>query len=115
MARKPARAYDTAQSRNEASRRARAEIEFDEQTVLGALFGQFDANLVLIENRLGVYIGARGNKIQIEGADDAVARAREVLRGMHQRLLAGQEVDVGAVESLIAMSIEPTQIGRAHV
>ena len=64
--------------RSDVHRRARIEIEFDEQTVLGALFGQFDTNLVLIENRLGVYISARGNKALIEGPDDAVARARVI-------------------------------------
>ena len=111
MARKPARAYQPAHVRQEANRRARAEIEFDEPGVLAPLFGQFDANLVQIENRLGVYIGARGNQVQIEGTEDAVARARDVLKGMHQRLLAGQEIDGGAVESLIAMSSEPTLEG----
>jgi phosphate starvation-inducible protein PhoH len=44
---------------------------------------------VLIENRLGVFIAARGNRVQIEGPEDAVARARDVLKGMHQRLLRG--------------------------
>jgi phosphate starvation-inducible PhoH-like protein len=56
--------------------RARVEVEFEEQTMLGALFGQFDTNLVQIENRLGVFISARGNKVLIEGPEDAVARAR---------------------------------------
>ena len=114
MARKPARAYDTAPNRSDAPRRARAEIEFDEATILGALFGQFDANLVQIENRLGVYIAARGNRVQIEGNDEAVARARDVLKGLHQRLLQGHELDPGAVESLIAMSSEPTLEGIIH-
>ncbi len=114
MARKPARVYDPAQIRSETARRARAEIEFDEATVLGALFGQFDANLVQIENRLGVYIAARGNRVQIEGTDEAVARARDVLKGLHQRLLQGHELDAGAVESLIAMSSEPTLEGIIH-
>ena len=111
MARKPARADDVAPFRLDGPRRARVEIEFEEADVLGALFGQFDANLVQIENRLGVYISARGNRIQIEGPDEAVARARDVLKGMHQRLLDGQELDAGAVESLIAMSSEPTLEG----
>ena len=111
MARKPARADEAAPFRLETPRRARVEIQFDEANVLGALFGQFDANLVQIENRLGVYISARGNRIQIEGPDDAVARARDVLKGMHQRLVQGLELDVGAVESLISMSNEPTLEG----
>ncbi len=120
MSRKPARAHNVAPirpearhdaPRREAPRRSRAELEFDEPAVLGALFGQFDANLVQIENRLSVYIAARGNRVQIEGSEDAVARARDVLKGMHQRLLSGLELDAGAVESLIAMSGEPTLEG----
>jgi len=115
MARKAHRADYAAlahpEDRRDASRRARAEIEFDEQTVLGALFGEFDANLVQIENRLGVYIGARGNQVQIEGPEDSVARAREVLKGLHQRLLQGQVLDAGMIEAQIAMSSEPTLEG----
>ncbi len=75
--------------------------------MLGAVFGQFDTNLVQIETRLGVYIAARGNRIQIEGPEEAVARARDVLKGLQNRLLAGHDIDAGAVESLIAMSSEP--------
>lgn len=86
-------------------------MDFDEATILGALFGQFDANLVQIENRLGVFISARGNRVQIEGPEDSVARARDVLRTMHQRLMSGQELDSGAVESIIMMSAEPTLEG----
>jgi phosphate starvation-inducible protein PhoH and related proteins len=112
MARKPARAdSDLALHRPESPRRARLEVEFDEPNLLGALFGQFDANLVQIENRLGVYIAARGNRVQIEGPEEPVARARDVLNGMYQRLAQGQELDVGAVESLIVMSSEPTLEG----
>jgi phosphate starvation-inducible protein PhoH and related proteins len=111
MARKAVRAGMPAQSSREVPRRARAEIEFDEPAVLGALFGQFDANLVQLENRLGVFIAARGNRVQIEGGEDAVARAREVLKGMHGRLLAGQELDAGVIDSLIVMSNEPTLEG----
>ncbi|MCB2046258.1 MAG: PhoH family protein, partial [Novosphingobium sp.] len=114
MGRKPQRTAEAAQLRpadRATPRRARAELEFDEQTVLGALFGEFDANLVQLENRLGVYISARGNRIQIDGSDDGVARAREVLKNMHQRLLEGQDLDAGAIEALIAMSSEPTLEG----
>ena len=115
MGRKPHRADSESASIRPADRasprRARAEVEFEEQTVLGALFGEFDANLVQLENRLGGYISARGNHILIEGSEDSVARARDVLKGMHRRLLEGQELDAGAIESLIAMSSEPTLDG----
>ncbi len=82
MARKPARAPSAIPlPAATPARRARSEITFEDQRLLGPLFGQFDANLVQVENRLGVFISARGDKIQVEGSEDAVARARETLDG----------------------------------
>jgi phosphate starvation-inducible PhoH-like protein len=54
-----------------AAPRARLELEFEQPHLLGPLFGEFDRNLVAIEDRLGVYIAARGAKVQIEGEPEA--------------------------------------------
>ncbi|WP_300398588.1 PhoH family protein [uncultured Sphingobium sp.] len=97
--------------RPDIAERARLEVTFDKPHLLGALFGQYDQNLVAIENRLGVYIAARGNKLQIEGEAEAAARARDVMTGLYNRIAAGQEIDSGAVEAVIAMSAEPTLDG----
>jgi len=91
--------------------KGRLELVFDKPDLLGALFGEYDQNLVAIENRLGVYISARGNKLQIEGSAEAAARARDVLSGLYNRLAVGQSIDAGAVEAVIAMSAEPTLDG----
>jgi phosphate starvation-inducible protein PhoH and related proteins len=91
--------------------RSRLEVVFDKPQLLGRLFGEFDQNLVAIENRLGVYIAARGNKLQIEGEAGATARARDVLTGLYNRIVQGQDVDSGAVDAVIAMSSEPTLDG----
>ena len=99
------------EDRRDHARRARAELLFDEQAMLGVLFGEFDANLVQIENRLGVLIAARGNRVVIEGTEDDVARARQVLVTMHERLLAGHELDSGMIEALIGLSNEPVLEG----
>ena len=92
-------------------RRAQLDLSFDNQSLLGALFGQFDANLVQVENRLGVFISARGNELHLEGPEDSVARARDVLRAMYDKLAVGQDLDAGLIESIIAMSDEPTLDG----
>ncbi|MFN3727270.1 MAG: PhoH family protein [Allosphingosinicella sp.] len=94
-----------------ATPRARVEIEFEQPHLLGPLFGEFDRNLVAIEDRLGVYIAARGAKVQIEGDPEAAARAREVLVGLYNRLDEGQDIDQGMVEAIIAMSNQPTLDG----
>jgi len=95
----------------ETALRARLEIEFDQPHLLGPLFGEFDRNLVAIEDRLGVYIAARGTKVQIEGEPEAAARARDVLTGLYNRLDQGQDIDAGAVDGVIAMSGQPTLEG----
>ncbi|MFD1950871.1 PhoH family protein [Sphingomonas arantia] len=103
MSRKPVQAR--------AGDRARLEILFDKPQLLGRLFGQYDQNLIAIESKLGVYMSARGNKIQIEGEAEAAARAREVLTGLYNRIVQGQDVDAGMVDGVIQMSAEPTLEG----
>ena len=95
----------------QAGERARLEVQFDKPQLLGRLFGEFDQNLIAIESRLGVYISARGNKVQIEGVAEQAARARDVLTGLYNRIARGEDLDTGAVEAVIAMSAEPTLDG----
>ena len=87
--------------------RAKLELEFEQPYLIGPLFGEYDRNLVMIEDRLGVHIAARGNRIQIEGEADAAARARDVLVGLYNRLDQGHDVDAAAVEAVIGMAAQP--------
>jgi phosphate starvation-inducible PhoH-like protein len=91
--------------------RARLEIEFDQPYLLGPLFGDYDRHLITIEQRLGVHIAARGNRVQIEGEADAAARARDVLTGLYNRLDQGQDVDAEAVEAVLGMAAQPNLDG----
>ena len=89
--------------------RVRLTAEFERTQLLGLLFGEFDRNLVAIENRLGVYISARGNRVQIEGEAEAAARARDVLTDLYDRIEKGaggrhwhgrrRDRDVGAADA----------------
>ena len=91
--------------------RARLELEFEQPYLLGPLFGDYDRHLVMIEDRLGVNIAARGNRVMIEGEPDAAARARDVLVGLYNRLDQGHDVDTAAVESVIGMAAQPSLDG----
>ena len=90
---------------------ARIELNFEKPHLMNSLFGEFDRNLVTIENRLGVYIAARGNRISIEGEAGAIARARQVLEGLYSRILRNEAIDAETVQAVIAMSDEPTLDG----
>ncbi len=91
--------------------RARIEVVFEKPQLLGRLFGEFDQHLVTIENALGVFIAARGNRLQIEGEADATARARDVLTSLYSRIAKGEDIESGTVTGIIAMSAEPTLEG----
>jgi phosphate starvation-inducible PhoH-like protein len=91
--------------------RSRTELTFDRPQYMAQLFGEFDQNLLLIENRLGVYITARGNKVGLEGSAESVAAARDVLSGLYNRIMRGERIDTGLIEAVIAMSAEPTLDG----
>ncbi|WP_374386735.1 PhoH family protein [Sandaracinobacter sp.] len=91
--------------------RARLELEFERPALLGSLFGQFDQNLITIENRLGVYIAARGNRVAVEGEPLGIARARDVLQDLYARLERGMGVDGADVEAAIAMTADATTEG----
>src|SRR5215213_6215009 len=91
--------------------RARLELEFEQPYLLGPLFGDYDRHLITIEQRLGVHIAARGNRVQIEGEADAAARARDVLVGLYNRLDQGHDIDAAAVDSVIGMAAQPSLDG----
>jgi len=91
--------------------RERLDLDFDQPYLLGPLFGDYDRHLVMIEDRLGVHINARGNRVMIEGEPDSAARARDVLVGLYNRLDQGQDVDGAAVEAVIGMANQPALDG----
>ncbi|MGN6271376.1 MAG: PhoH family protein [Sphingomonas sp.] len=86
---------------------SRLELTFDRPQLLSVLFGQYDQNLVALENRLGVYISARGNRVGLEGTAEQVALARDVLNDLYKRIQRGEEIDAGLVDASIAMASEP--------
>ena len=91
--------------------RSRAEMSFDRPQLLSQLFGQYDQNLVAIENRLGVFITARGDRIGLEGTAESVAQARDVIGELYRRIQRGEELDMGLIDAVIAMAAEPTLDG----
>ncbi|AJP74110.1 PhoH family protein [Sphingomonas hengshuiensis] len=103
MSRKPVQA--------QSGERSRTEVNFDKPQLLPQLFGEYDSNLLALEERLGVYIHARGQRVVIEGSAEAVAHAREVLQELHTRVIRGEDIDTGLIEAVIAMSSEPTLTG----
>lgn len=78
-------------------------LEFPDNRLLIELCGEFDRNLVRVEQKMGVQIARRGNQLAIMG--DAVARdaAATVLHTLYARLEAGRGLDDGEIDAVIRL------------
>ena len=79
-------------------------LAFDDNRMVGDLYGEFDQNLAEIERGLGVTLVARGNQVTIKGVHEACEQARDVLEGLYDRLTAGERVQAGDVDGAIRMA-----------
>jgi len=79
-------------------------LDFDDNRLLGPLFGEHDRNLARIEQALDVSLSLRGNRLAISGPPAARDAARAVLDELYRRLKHGEELNAGDVDGAIRMS-----------
>ena len=76
-------------------------VPFEDNRLAAELFGEYDANLAMLEDRLGIEVVARGNVVTLRGAKSSCALAKEVLEGLYGRLEAGEAIDAGDIDGFI--------------
>lgn len=79
----------------------RLQTTFEDNRLLPRVLGEFDANLALIETRLGVTAVAQGNVVTITGDKAASEIARDVLVALYDRAAKGEPVVAGDIDGLI--------------
>ena len=82
----------------------RLTIPFEDNRLAAVLFGEFDANLAVLEARLGVDAVAQGNVLILTGPDEACQIARKVLESLYARAQKGQPVKPADVEGAIRLA-----------
>jgi phosphate starvation-inducible protein PhoH and related proteins len=82
-------------------------LQFDDNRLLPALYGEHDRHLARIEQGLGISLMSRGNQIGISGNPEAVDHGRQVLSQLYQRLKRGLGVDQGEVDAAIRHALTP--------
>ena len=82
----------------------RSQLEFDDNLLLPALYGERDQHLDRIERQLGVSLVPRGNRLSIAGPASATEVARLALSRLYERLKRGQEIDLAAVEAALRLA-----------
>ncbi len=82
----------------------RSQLEFDDNLLLPALYGERDQHLDHIERQLGVSLVPRGNRLSIAGPASATDVARLALSRLYERLKQGREIDLAAVEAALRLA-----------
>ena len=80
-------------------------LTFENNRFASELFGQFDQNLKLIEERLNINARPRGNSVSISGDIVATNQARRALDFLYDRLQKGGTVEPSDVEGAIRMAV----------
>ena len=79
------------------------ELAFDDNRLASQLYGDFDQNLALIEQRLAVSATPRGNHVLLKGSSSSVDQGRRVLESLYGMLEEGRQIDISNVDSIIRM------------
>ncbi|SOC44155.1 phosphate starvation-inducible protein PhoH [Rhizobium subbaraonis] len=80
-------------------------LTFENNRYASELFGQFDQNLKLLEQRLQIDARPRGNSVAITGDVVATNQARRALDYLYGRLQSGGSVELSDVEGAIRMAV----------
>nr|WP_043365802.1 PhoH family protein [Belnapia sp. F-4-1] len=79
-------------------------MQFDDNALLPLLYGEHDRHLARIEQRLGVRLGSRGNRLTIAGGTARTEVAEVALKALWRRLEKGQPVGTAEVEAALRMA-----------
>lgn len=82
-------------------------LEFPDNRLLVVLCGQHDRNLAAIEEKLGVQILPRGNRLVLIGDLAGRSRAADVLSSLYQRLESGRGLEPGDIDRELRMGLPP--------
>ncbi|UTW56960.1 PhoH family protein [Kordiimonas sp. SCSIO 12610] len=88
-------------------------VEFDDNRIAAIVFGEHDRNLARIEQRIGVVLINRGNRIAIEANNDRAHLAESILHELYDRAKLGETIDTGLVDGAIRMA-EGIPINKEH-
>jgi phosphate starvation-inducible PhoH-like protein len=84
-------------------------VYFDDIRLVRDLLGDYDANLAVLEDRLGVEAVVNGNAVSLRGPEPSCLTAKSVLEQLYGRLAQGEMIGVGEVVGAIrhARTFEP--------
>ncbi|MDD2705790.1 MAG: PhoH family protein [Acidocella sp.] len=79
-------------------------LTFGNNALLPLLLGDHDRHLARIEQRLGVRLACRGNRISISGTTEQVAAAEAALAALYRQLERGEMIDGPKVDAALRLT-----------
>jgi len=76
-------------------------IEFDQNDLLPLLYGEHNNHLHHIENKLGITIADRGNRLSLSGPDDNIRQAQSILLDLWAKLEKNQDISTADIDAEI--------------
>jgi phosphate starvation-inducible protein PhoH and related proteins len=76
-------------------------VHFDDTRLVRDLLGDYDANLAVLEDRLGVQAVVNGNAVSLRGPAESCEIAKDVLEDLYGRLARGEMIGVAEVVGAI--------------
>ncbi len=86
-------------------------LEFDNNDLLPLLFGEHNAHLGYIENKLDITIADRGSTLTLTGGKHAVKMAEHVLQSLWRKLGDKQDVGIAEIDAAIRFMEEDKRNG----
>ena len=82
------------------------ELEFQDNSVLIELCGIRDQNLIFLEDKLGIQITRRGNKLSFSGNFEDRQKAADILKSIYSSLEEGRSLDGNDIIDFVLTSLK---------
>jgi len=88
-------------------------VEFEDNQGLSSLVGPQDRNILRLEQRLGVSIALRGNRIAITGPEPEITYAKSALQYLYSQFLKGHLLEIEDVDAAVRLVSSAVTFDRA--
>ncbi len=92
----------------------RLDLEFNNNDLVPMLFGVQNAHLNYLEDKTGVDISNRGNRVTLSGSKTALKKTRDILDGLWARLEAGDEISIADIDARLRFMDDKSGPPSAH-
>ena len=89
-------------------------LVFENKDLVPLLFGEHNAHISHLEQKLGIHIADRGNQLTLSGPESGVAKAETVLNLLWEKLRKKQDVGVAEIDAALRFMDNKTQNGKSE-